>query len=215
MVMTRPPAALRTRAAEKKTVDVNTTTVSIHSTGTWTILNALQEGAGFYNRIGRKVQMRSLQLNGYFTRTGQASGQSEYLRVMILYDRQPNGAFPSVADILRDVNQAGTTSSTSLAGLNMDNAERFMILMDNRVNIPNASNTASENLDDPIVDQNNEINTKRYIQLRGLEAHYKSSNGDITDLSTGSLFLFTFGNVASGSNSYQFTFKSRLRYVDS
>jgi len=215
MPMVRVPAVLRSRTPEVKTVDVPKGQVPLNTTANFVCLNAIEEGSSFYNRVGRKVMMRSLQINGVINQTGNNGGGYEYLRGMIVYDRQPNGAFPAIADLLQDVDLTGAATTNSFSGINMNNRDRFKVLADMRWSIPNDSNSSEVDLVAGILDYTkNEVNVNRFIPLFNLEAHYKASNGNQTDLSTGNLFLVTFGSNASGSDAYQLAFHARLRYHD-
>ena len=60
------------------------------------------------NRIGNKVIVKSVHARILISAAPGAATQ-EVARVMLVYDRQPNGAFPAIGDILLD-QPAGTTN---------------------------------------------------------------------------------------------------------
>ena len=66
--------------------------LSLNTTPLVTPLNLVQSGAGFYNRIGRRIEMKSLHLTGLIHSTGKQADQ-DYCRLLVVYDRQTNGAF--------------------------------------------------------------------------------------------------------------------------
>lgn len=210
-------AVLRSRAYEIKTVDIPATTTTISTTGTFNLLNGIQEGSSFFNRIGRKVTMKSLRFIGNI-KAGTAGALDEYSRIMILYDRQPNAAFPVTSDVLASVDNTGSSTSTSYDHLNMNNAERFLVLADIRIDAPNLQSAAqqSPSVGSVIDYTKNEVNIDRFIKLTNLETHYKSSSNPavVSDINTGSLILFTLGKNASATQNLTLTWSSRLRYMD-
>ena len=121
------------RQSELKLVDVAQTSNVISTTAYFNVLNIPVAGASFYQRVGNEIEMKSLHLIGNITCTGQPSaGAVDYCRIMILYDRQPNGAYPTAADVLTSYASAGGTTSTSYDHLNPNNADRFKVLADIR-----------------------------------------------------------------------------------
>lgn len=205
------------RGAEKKFLDIPFTTTVISTTGAFQAVNIIQEGSSFYNRVGRRIHMKSLHLTGTLTSTGQGAGVYEYLRVMVVYDRQPNGAYPAIADLLSDYDNTGAVTSTSYAGVNPNNADRFLVLRDIRVGIP--LNTIGAAQDTTPVDNTSGQRVtplNEFIKLSDLETHYKASSNPavVGDQASGSLFVFFYGNVAAANAAYQMTWKSRLRFTD-
>lgn len=230
-----PPAALVAnragghRATEIKSVDVATATSNYGSLGIFTALNIPVEGAAFYNRIGRRIQMKSLHFNGFIipTLSNANAVTTTYARTMIVYDRQANGAAPALADLILAYTSAGATSSQTLDGLNMNNRDRFQILMDEKVCLPplgiNGATAASTAFTSVDINQNAQhaggrININRFLKLRGLETHYKASAGTIGDIATGALLLFTLstdaGNGGGANTAYEVQYTARLKFYD-
>lgn len=212
------PAARNVGArAEVKTVDLAAATYTLNTTAVFTPINIIQEGPGFNQRVGRKVMLKSLHLTGYLSSSGNVTtNTSEYTRILLVYDRQPNGAVPTLADVLQDVTFNGTTSTGAISGLNMNNSERFLIIRDSRFFSPSNGNAAAlsdqvaSNIDYTV----NKCNLNEFCRLNNLQTHYQASAGAVTDISSGSLLLITFGNVAPGSEGYAAHLKLRLRYHD-
>lgn len=221
------PASLTAHGskAELKSVDIPPTNTNMSTTAQFILLNPTQEGSSFYNRIGRKISIKSLMLQGFITPTNSnASAQtSDYYRVMIVYDRQPNGAFPTLADVLTSYDNAGNTTSTCLDQVNMNNRDRFKVIMDERLVTPEVgvNGAASANLDGVCelngTGQQQTFNIKKYFKLNRLVSQYKASSnpGVIGDIATGSLFLMLVGQIASAANAtWKFSWESRLRFWD-
>jgi len=215
-----PASRLVGNKPEIKSVDLvaGPVTKPTSTTAQFTLLNAIQEGSSFYNRVGRKIMMRSLHLTGLVFQNQGGAGVDEYLRHMIVYDRQPNGAVPSIADILLDYDNTGTTTTNSLSGLNMNNADRFVILRDMRVAIPkNDDNGGLQDVSAAVIDYTtNRVNINEFVLLKNLETHYKATTnpGVIGDIASGALWFVQFGNVAAATAAYAVAFQARLRYHD-
>lgn len=223
------PAVLRSRQSgngpEVKSVDLSGTP-SFTQAGTVTLLTVPVEGASFYNRIGRRIRMKSIQIKGAITPgLGNAAADTATLgRVMVLYDRQPNGALPSVADIITDYTSAGATSTTTRSGLNMNNRDRFVVLMDQFVVLPavgisGVAPAATIYYADPNNNaggaEQGQLLINRFIKLKGLESHFKASAGAIGDISTGSLIMLTIASdSANAGGSYTLAFEDRVKFLD-
>lgn len=205
------------RQPELKCMDTREVTLVIDNTNQNIILNDVLQGAAFYNRIGNEIEMKSLHLTGHIGLSGTAPTPTwDYMRILVIYDRQPNGAFPTTADVLTSYDQNGTTSSTAYDHTNPTNHDRFKILADIRLEVPwnNSSLAVAGQIPETIIDYNGEYNINRFINLRGLPAKFKASAGNIGDLASGSLFLKVLGTQATAAAPFQFLGTARLRYID-
>lgn len=210
------PGGTMGRGDELKCVDVNNVTVGLSSTAVFTPTNIPVQGAAFYNRVGRKINMKSLKLNLLIVPLRTIT-VSDFVRIMVLYDRQPNGALPaSLATVLTSYNTAGTTSSTILDSLNQGSRDRFIVLADIRNALPSITVTAGVVTNVGVSDQVDTIlNIQRFIPLKGLETVFNQTNGgSIGDIVTGSLLVFTAGTNTAGTEGYQAFLTTRLRYYD-
>ena len=158
---------------------------------TWAItcLNDCAQGTTATTRIGRKILMKSILVQGSIV-----SSTGNFARILIVYDRQPNGALPQATDVL--------TSNTNMAVRNLDNRDRFVILADI---FPYEQ---EENLSNPSA--NSGFAYKRFIKCN-LETIYNGTLGTIADIMSGSLLMMTNINGATitGESGIQ-----RTRFVD-
>ena len=106
---------------ERKVIDVDPALYAGDTTGSVTLLNGVATGTDFTDRIGRKIVMRSLYLRGTLSPVDGIT-LDNMCRVLIVYDMQSNGAAPAITDVLK--------SATSIAQLNMNNRDRFRVIMD-------------------------------------------------------------------------------------
>lgn len=205
------------RQSELKVVDTSRNGYPINTTGNFQVLNIPVQGAAVYNRVGNEIEMKSLHFVGQIALTGNAgiAVNQDYLRIMIVYDRQPNGANPANADLLTDYSSAGGTTTNSMSHLNPNNYDRFKVLADIRIDINDAVAAGAETIGvAQIVDYKGEVNINRFINLKGMGVKYKASAGTVGDIASGALQLFTFGAATAGNDLYQLVASFRLRFID-
>jgi len=192
--------------------------LALNSTGTILALNLIQVGSSMFNRIGRKVEMRSVRLILKLNTMAvtRATVNPDLGRVMIIYDRQTNGANPALADFLQDTDQAGTNTTENFSGINMNNRERFVTIMDKKLMLPQGTATAGvmtnvfpSGDDVPII-------CDEFRRLKGLTTHFGADSNPavIGDIRTGGLFLVSLAGFAAGAELYNMNFNVRLKYVD-
>jgi len=188
--LTNPPTkAIR---PEKKNRDSSGSTGNI-GTSTWSeldYLNLIGAGTNEQERIGRLIQMKSIQIRWY-TAT-QTSGQD--VRILVIYDKSPQGALPSIGEILA-VDNYNTT-------MNLDNASRFIILHD-EINHPITSSSLGTGLAQRSGNIYKKIN---------LPVTYGTTSGEITSTKEGAVYIMSCalsGGPGSGIGYY-----CRIRYTD-
>lgn len=186
-----------TMKMEKKFVDLASATYALNTTGSIALIPVVAQGAGESQRIGRKINLMSVQMHGYClsdTATVTARG-----RVMIVYDRQPNAALAAITDVL------DTISSQSF--LNDQNKNRFRVLYNRHYAFSGNITTPATGKEIKIVDE--------FIKLRKLETTYGVvGTGAIGDIKTGALLLVTVGDVAAGTADANAVLGFRVRFYD-
>lgn len=191
--------------------------IEFTSAGAFTLLNGCVPGDNSNNRTGRKISMTSMQIRGYVNTVNNSSATAaDFLRLILVYDRQPNAALPALADVLQATAQGGGTTSGSFDPLNINNADRFKVLRNWNWGmlttlgagvVPVAALLGPQTCDNTTIDE--------YIQLKGMEAHYNAGTaGTVADITTGSIFLLAVGLESAANNSFRFTFTARLRFHD-
>jgi len=178
------------------------------------------QGAAPYQRIGQKIVNKSLHLRGFITATAAAGAIPEDLgRIVVVYDEQTNGAAPAWADVVYSYTAAGSSASSAFDGLNMNNRERFKVLVDEQIRFPACTMGSSAGVVSALFQPDATGNTaaakwnfERYVRLNGLVTHYKATAGGVGDVATGAIFMFCMDQTNSGS--WTFNWGSRLRYDD-
>lgn len=180
----------RTSGIEKKNIDDSSGKWTT-GVGTWTIsvLNDVAQGTSATTRIGRKILMKSLLVQGYLTNTFGVG------RILIIYDKQANGNVPIATDVL--------TSNTIAAVMNLDNRDCFIVVADIY------PFSEEENLANPGL-AGSPTHYSRFIKMN-LETIYSGNAGTIADITSGSLIMMTNcgGGTVAGETGIQ-----RIRFVD-
>lgn len=187
-------------------------TMNLDTTGSVNCVNLIAPGTTFYQRIGRRVELKSLHLYGYIQDTAVVATAADYGRILVIYDRQTNGVLPTMSTMLLNYDQLGATSTNYLSGLNPDQRERFLILADIRLHLPASSATGMSGASDGATTS---FNINRFINLKGLSTQFKSDSATavIGDIATGGLYIVTIGAYGAPDR-YVANLNARLRYQD-
>lgn len=222
----RLTARLQSRRPEIKSLDIprTITDVAIPANATVVPLNLIQEGSSFYNRIGRKINMKSLHIRGYLAYKNEAINVyiwNDVVRMLIIYDSQTNGALPAVTTVIQQYDQAGAVTNPGLGGLNLNNRDRYRILADHHLYVTDtnmAAATGGKVSSTPgTPDQvTSTMFVNRFIKLKNLVTQYQASSNPsvIGDISTGSLYMILISDDPNNDNLRELIWTARLRYED-
>lgn len=193
------------RMAETKQADLPTTTTVISTTFAASSLNDLVQGTDVCNRIGRSVRMKSCTVRATITRTANAIA-SDYLRIVLVYDREGDSGGIAWADIFQNISTAAATSSDVFSFANSGNWDRFKILKD--LKFPMATGLA---VSDDVTNYSQDMNVNFHVKLNGLEARYVAGSNVP---SSGRLILCFLGANAVASAPFQCVHNARVTYND-
>lgn len=211
------PAFLSGAGGEIKAIDIPFVISPFRAPATATgiiLLNGVQTGAGFFNRVGSRIEMKSLHVRGAVVNTATTAATG-VARLLIVYDRQPGGALPVITDILLNRDQAGATSITGAAEVNLDNRDRWIILRDTEWYIPSCTNTAGVLTNGPqFPGDDDEFDVNLFIPLKGLITHFNSTANPATiaNIATGALYAVFVTNATDSTWSIGANY--RLRFDD-
>jgi len=200
----------RTNLTELKAFDVTQTTLPALTpiiTTASVVLNAIDKGNEPYDRIGRAVNLQSLRLRGKVVPSAAtAIALDTMVRLIVFYDRQPNGVSTKATELLQNSNSTGSTTMTS--SINLNYRDRFIILRDQQLVLGPGTQGAGLLVQDNL----NTINIDWFIKLKGLQSIYNQVDAStIADINTGALNLMFISDVAS---SVDFIFSSRVRFLE-
>lgn len=139
-----------------------------------TTLVAPTQGTAVDNRLGNKITVRNIMVRGWIYLTGDVPN-TEYcdlLRLVLVQDKQPNGAAPAVTDVF---------DSDEIHGLwNMDNRQRFRVHADKTYRLKGGDASGAD-LD--IVPVHFELPMKVAVT-------YKGNAGTVADIATNNFFIY-------------------------
>jgi len=82
----------------RKDITTATNAVAVPATATFStpvLLNGCAQGNSGFTRIGRRLLMKSILFRYFF-----APGSSSCFRILVVYDKQTNGALPATTDVV-------------------------------------------------------------------------------------------------------------------
>lgn len=190
------------------------------------LVNGTDVGADVKQRIGRRITMKSLQLRMTISGTNNPINEytSSVVRILVIYDRNPNGVTgtPSLNDIFDQ--SMITTTATGVThyincGKNMANKDRFLFLLDKTYPVEQVYGIVSGLPPTPA--DSNHLTTKViqknfYINLKNLNVSYNGIGSTLSNITEGALYVTACANKSSSGFSDQVfvEFASRVRFID-
>lgn len=191
---------------------------NVSNTGTVFPIFIPGQGADYNQRIGRKVTVKSLYIKwrafpSYQTDpTLLTTGAPElHGRILVVHDAQPNGVLPAFTDIIQVETTTGFADTISF--VNMNNRDRFRIIMDKMHQFP-AYFLSGKTL---LGDGNGSTWVGKKFKRLNLEVIFNaSSTNAIADISSGALYVCVLGSelVATAEYNLAFDINTRIRYTD-
>lgn len=177
---------------EKKYLDVQDTT-DVTLNGAVVPLNLIAAGTDFNQRIGRRIRIKSWQCRFYANLENSSSAAA--LRIMLVYDKQTNGSTPALTDIIDPT----TTPSNFFGMINLNNRDRFVMLMDKVFALDNGRGYT--------------MVFKKFKKLNH-DTVYSATTAAIGSVATGGLFWVTVGNQTAGAADIDMNSAHRIRFID-
>lgn len=194
---------------EKKMVDSNAS-LSLNNTGTGSghtgLLNGLLLGTEMYQRIGRKVNVKSINIRCWVTKVAAQTVVADFFRFALIWDEQPTGALPAFADIWQTIDNAGTTAANIQGHANINNTARFRILRSHDMTVD--TYTANVPYDNKVV-----TNWDWNVKMNTITQYNAGSTGAVTDIATGALYMVAHG-ISSATAVFNVAYSCRLKYQD-
>lgn len=162
-------------AKEKKFLDTQLTNVAMTTALIVTDLTNVVQGTTDATRLGSKITVVGIEL-----RYVVQSAVSNSLRMMIVQNRQANGAAIVGAQLLQDT----TVGDSIVSPYHKDFRRKFYVKYD-RVHVFDLEGRAF-------------VHVKKFIKCN-IPIRYDANVGDITDLQTNSLSLVTTADIAGAS----------------
>ncbi len=169
-----------------------------------TALLVIPEGNGESDRVGRKVTIKKIgwRYEVLLPTTAVAADTSDVVRVMMILDKQANGALPTNTIVLEDDDYQSFN--------NLANSKRFRILMDKSYSINCGSGSGRGTTD--TLSYGDQVITAQWHKNCSIPIEYDNSatTGVITSIRSNNIFVI----VGSKSGVAGFRSKVRVRYTD-
>lgn len=187
----------------------------------WTkiLLNPCVQGTDMYTRIGRKIIMQKwiLRLEVLQSNVASTSGGAGHVRVLVVYDAQTNAAIPVITDIL-GATATGSAAPDMTTPMNLNNRERFRLLMDKVFYIGAFVNSAVVGLPaTPGFSNMAQSFVKKFKQNMKLDVVFNNGNaGTQGDIQTGGIWMFfaTTVECSAANGAPLINGVSRIRFYD-
>lgn len=196
---------------------LNNPVIMINTTGTIQNLACIQQGTAVSQRVGNKVALKSLRIRLALSILDQDYSSTSECRLMIVYDRQPNGTYPTIANMLQLIKQDGSTSNgNEVSSINVSQLDRYVVLMDKLISLPPyTTNNLSTTSMLGITQQSSYI-IDEFIKLKRLETSFSTTSNPsiISNVQTGALYVVSLGDIVPKSEPYCWAGNMRLRFYD-
>lgn len=171
---------------ERKFIDTQLTSSSITSTPVITQLCNMAQGLTENTRVGSKVVVSGIQLKYFITQS-----TTKHFRLMVVQDKQTNGAIYVAGDLLADA----TGGDAIVSPVNRDNKNRFKVVYDKMDSVSVAGPASAMR--------------STFIKLN-TPLRYDGNAGDITDLTSSSYSVMAISDASSTA----LTIFVRLFFID-
>lgn len=202
-------------------VSLSPAIATTNTNGSCFVLNLIQQGAGSFQRVGRKTYPRSLRVKGnvqFLVTPTVATGVSSdnFMRMVVVWDQQPPGAagIPTFDTIFGITAQDGTETCPDVTcPPRYDNMDRFRVLLD-RTYAPPQTWVLSLGTGPA---HTHTIPIDEFIKLpAGLETVFSGASVPMTisDISTGAIYVYFRGLTNSAVTATAMDGIVRYRYTD-
>lgn len=193
---------------------------TVDNAGEVQILNNLSTGVTSSTRLGDEVMATSIQFRGWMVNAADNVNGPNFVRVILFWDRQPNGGAPTIqADSSSGVpavleTQVITAANSTVAPYMYSTQERFRILYDKRFTL---NSNFAQTTDGAAPDALTEvypvgIQFKKKIKLNRKVKYLDTNTGTIVDIQTNSLYMALISSESA--NPPTVTIGYRLYYKD-
>ena len=156
----------------------------------------IQNGTNVATRIGNKVRMNMMVIDFDM----EAFGQCNHGICALIYDRQPNGAYPTVTDMFA-CNNGSSLTTPPYAGLNINNKARYHIIRKKVIRVGT---------------EDEQVKHIKWVIKKPMDTIYNGSTPAIGDITTGAIYLIQ-ASVDYNAGSYYIIYTNtvvRMRYYD-
>lgn len=176
---------------EEQYKDYQQTLLAVSGTPHLLSICDIGQGDAVSDRQGDSIKVTKLQMKYYIEQGGSAT--QTQIRIMLILDKQANGALPSVGDFLLDA----SVDDQLVSLLNLDNKFRFIVLYDRLITL-SSSGTRT-------------IGGKVFKKMQ-THIRYSGTTNSTSNIQSNNYFLYIASNETSTNPSI--TYMLRVKYVD-
>jgi len=200
------PRNSRTPISSKsqKALTIDQANIALDTAGTVVLLDVVPQGTSDSDRIGLKWRDKAVHIRGQLVMSGSvAAPQTQVGTLYVVWDKQPNGALATVAQIL----DPGTSIFDGF--YNLENQDRFKIL--HKKNFKMTKNTTTVGYNDSSLYMIDE-----YVKLPAscVACGTSGGTGIIGDRKSGALLMLATGDASSGALSNALNYSTRVYFED-
>lgn len=191
---------------ERKTIDLGTFTLTAAVNGTvaggsMQLLNGIAQGSDYNQRIGRRINIRSILIRMFISNGSTPASQP--VRIILFHDAQTNGVDPTANDLLGSAS-AGGSSTTAVN--NLSNRDRFRIMMDKIILLQTNGGTTSGTADRKYLMKYKKCN---------LLTTYGGTGATVGAIISGAIYLLAVSQFTLPStNAPTIITETRIRFLD-
>lgn len=168
-------------------------------------VNRIKQGSSYSNRVGSKVTMKHItvqfNINNDVPFSQANSNMNQLIRVMLIYDKNPNGVAPPVASIIESCGMAGVNSNVnSLPSIN-NMKNRFLFLRDQRLDYDTSQNIQSYRW---------EIDCSLPVVYTGID----TATPTIANIAQGAVYFMAFASFQNINSMYLGFVTTRVYFMD-
>lgn len=183
--------ALALTNPEFKLHNFQQTANTINTSGTIDTISLIAQGDTDTTRDGNSIKITRMHIRGFIKQDAVAT--QTMIRMMVVLDRQTNGAQFSMSDLIADT----TAGDAIVSPLVINNKFRFRVLVDRVYHMSSESST---------------IIKFNIFRKMGMKMRYSANAAAITSCPSKSIAVVFISDEAT--NSPTVTYFSRLRYLD-
>lgn len=192
---------------EKKNIDTDLaaglTNCPSLATATPLLLNTYSTGTTPNSTIGRRVTNLSVHIKANIVQS-TAPSAATVVRLLVVYDRQPSGSAPSIAQIF------GNTLYGVSSVMNLGFSDRFSVLMDEKQTLAGIQQSTASGLYNVY-----NIFVDRYVKCKLPTESSSNFGGTIATIAEGAIYLVAFSDIAAANNPPLLASGvARIRFID-
>ncbi len=185
------------RGGEKKFFDTTLGSTALATAGVILSpsLNLVPQGVTESNRVGRKCTVTRINFRGFLILNSGTAQTSELFRIMLVLDKQANGAPATILDILESADEKSFN--------NLSNNQRFMVLKD-WYGAMNKTADIGTNI-------NSTQRVLTYFKNCNIPVEFSSTTGAIGEIRSNNLLLL---GISATGTTISLSHTTRIRFAD-